>query len=101
MSLFCLSVGDTALLINAFKLDYDNTSAIRFYTLNTVVTDLGGNIATCNLNVSLNPVNEAPTCNADFEAGTGKYSQTVNDKLEFNSDCNELDFLWYPIYFIH
>ncbi|XP_062928866.1 protocadherin Fat 4-like isoform X3 [Mobula hypostoma] len=64
-------VSDTAIITNSLKLDYENTSAIRFYTLRTVVTDQSGNIAMCNLNVSLNPVNEAPICDASFEAGTG------------------------------
>ncbi|XP_072921411.1 cadherin EGF LAG seven-pass G-type receptor 1-like [Hemitrygon akajei] len=63
--------GHTAQITNTFKMDYENTSAIRFYTLNVVVTDSGGNYAICNLNVTLNPINEAPLCEANFEAGSG------------------------------
>ncbi|XP_078090888.1 cadherin-23-like [Mustelus asterias] len=70
-------VGDTAIITNIFMLDYDNVSIARFYTLNVVVTDLGSNIATCNVNVSLNPINEDPVCDAAFVAGTA--SVDVNE----------------------
>ncbi|XP_059510776.1 protocadherin Fat 4-like isoform X2 [Stegostoma tigrinum] len=63
-------VGDTAIITNTFTLDYDNVSVATFYTLNVVVTDLGGNQVICNLNVSLIPVNEDPICDAEFTAGT-------------------------------
>ncbi|XP_072418158.1 cadherin-23-like [Chiloscyllium punctatum] len=64
-------VGDTAIITNTFTLDYDNGSVATFYTLNVLVTDLGGNQATCNLNVSLIPINEDPICESIFTAGTG------------------------------
>ncbi|GCC34006.1 hypothetical protein chiPu_0012479 [Chiloscyllium punctatum] len=66
-------VGNTAIISNTLILDYDSTSTATFYTLDVVVTDLGGNQAMCNLNVSLISVNESPICDAVFTAGTGPF----------------------------
>lgn len=57
-------------MTNLLKLDYDDASTVKFYTLNVVVTDLGGKTATCNLNISLVPINEAPVCDANLLSGT-------------------------------
>lgn len=58
-----------------FQLDYDNASVDKFYTLNVAVADRGSNTATCNLDVALQPINEAPVCEANFVAGAGEYIQ--------------------------
>lgn len=69
MTLFCLSGVNTAIITNAFKMNYENSSGITFYTLNVRVIDLGHNTATCNINVTLVDINEAPVCEAALLAG--------------------------------